>query len=233
MSYKSLYKRIGEQIFNVQEKSSEITSWEKTDATANTVDGTMTVVASSVGDSASKAAISHQTALQKDPDTGLHPYVEGLSRFEASLKGLSNARKAIWTADDAHPQNRPSWYWPAPSGLIWGGHFGSKDGSCVLAIHLYTNHGRRLLGLATKNELGAPGKITKDDEEHGQVNSKYDDSPLSKGTFEGFFGRSNESTGLAGSILRLDLIWGDISNSSSIPNASALGATAQAYDYDA
>lgn len=90
MSYKALYKRLGEQIFNVQGKTLEITSWEKKDASAGAVNGANAVVAS-----ASKLAASQQTALLKDPETGLYPHVEDLSRFEASVQGLSAARKAI------------------------------------------------------------------------------------------------------------------------------------------
>lgn len=93
MSYKALYKRIGEQIFNVQGKTLEITSWEKKDASAGAINGPNAVVASSPGDAA--PAASHQTALKKDPETGLYPHVEDLSRFEASVEGLSAARKAI------------------------------------------------------------------------------------------------------------------------------------------
>lgn len=117
--------------------------------------------------------------------------------------------------------------------IEYGVPLGSKDGPRILAVRLYTNHGRRLLGQATKNIPGAPGRITKDDEEYELVQSVYVDSPLSKGTFKGFFGRSNEVTGPSGGILRLGLIWGDISKPSTNPNASVLGATAQAYDYDA
>lgn len=95
MSYKSLYKRLGEQIFNVQGKTLEITSWEKKDAAASAADGTTAVVASSAGYTASKVAASHQAALQKDPDTGHYPHVEDLSHFEASVVGLNDARKAI------------------------------------------------------------------------------------------------------------------------------------------
>lgn len=95
MSYKELYKRIGEQIFNVQGKTLEITSWEKKDASEGAANGINAVVSSSAGDAASKLAASHQTPLKKDPETGLYPHVEDLSRFEASLEGLSAARKAI------------------------------------------------------------------------------------------------------------------------------------------
>lgn len=110
---------------------------------------------------------------------------------------------------------------------------GGKDGPRVLAVRLYTNHGRRLLGQATKNELIEPGRIKKDGEEYENVMSVYVDSPLSKGTFKGFFGQFNESTGPSGGILRLGLIWGDFSKPSSDPNANAFGATPQAYDYGA
>ena len=111
---------------------------------------------------------------------------------------------------------------------------GSKDGPRVLAVCLYTSHGGRFLGQATKNEFGGLGRITKDDdEEYEQVLSVYVDSPLSKGTFKGFFGRSDESAGPSGGIWRLGLIWGDLSKPSSDSYISAFEATAQAYDYSA
>ena len=110
---------------------------------------------------------------------------------------------------------------------------GSKEGLHVLSVRLYTNHGRRLLGQATKNEVGGPGRVTKDGEEYEQVQTTYVDSPLSKGTFKGFFGRSSEAAGITGGILRLGLIWGDKSKLSSNPNSNMIGATAQAYDYAA
>ena len=76
-----------------------------------------------------------------------------------------------------------------------------------------------------------PGRIRKDGEDYGDVTTIYVDSPLSKGTFKGFFGRSNELTGPSGGILRLGLIWGDFAKASSDTNGSASGVTAQAYDY--
>lgn len=119
----------------------------------------------------------------------------------------------------------------ANGSIEYGVPLGSQDGPRVLAVRLYTNHGRRLLGQATENELGAPGRITKDNVEYEQVKSVFVDSPLSKGTFKGFFGRCNESIGPSSGILRLGLIWGDASKPFSTPNASAFGATAQEYDY--
>ncbi len=85
MSYKSLYKRIGEQIFNVQGKTLEIILWKKKDTPVNAVDSTTAILASSVGDNTSKVTTPHQAMANK----------EDLSRFEASVKGLSDARKAI------------------------------------------------------------------------------------------------------------------------------------------
>lgn len=95
MSYKSLYKRIGEQIFNVQGKTLEIKQWETQNAPAGKEDGTTAAGASFAGDTASKVTAQHPTAFQKDLVTGLYPYIEDMSRFEASIKGLSDARKAI------------------------------------------------------------------------------------------------------------------------------------------
>lgn len=117
--------------------------------------------------------------------------------------------------------------------IEYGVPLGSKDGPVILAVRLYTNRGRRLLGQATSNLTIAPGRIIKDDIEYEQVMSLFVDSPMSKGTFKGFFGRSNDPTGPPNGILRLGLIWGDISKSSPGANASGFGSTAQAYDYSA
>lgn len=121
----------------------------------------------------------------------------------------------------------------ANGSIEYGVPLGGKDGPCILAVRLYTNRGRRLLGQATKNLTIAPGRIIKDDVEYEQVMSVFVDSPLSKGTFKGFFGRSNEPAGPSNGILRLGLIWGDISKSSPGANASGFGSTAQPYDYNA
>ncbi|KAI1109969.1 hypothetical protein F5Y14DRAFT_444299 [Nemania sp. NC0429] len=65
VSYKALYKRLGEHIFGVQGKTLEVIQW----------------TVSQMG--------------VKDEDTGLYPYIERNSNFEASIKGLSDARTAI------------------------------------------------------------------------------------------------------------------------------------------
>ena len=122
----------------------------------------------------------------------------------------------------------------ANGSIEYGVPLGGKDGPCILAVRLYTNHGRRLLGQANKNLTIAPGRITKDDVEYEQVTSVFVDSPLCKGTFKGFFGRCNESTSPSDGIVRLGLIWGDISKPSPGANAGGgFGSTAQAYDYGA
>jgi hypothetical protein len=78
VSYKSLYKRLGEQIFGVQGKLLEITPWS---------------------DEEQKKVSSYSTAVikmgNKNKDTGLYPFQESESNFEASIKGLSDARTAV------------------------------------------------------------------------------------------------------------------------------------------
>ncbi|KAI1181656.1 hypothetical protein F5B17DRAFT_436517 [Nemania serpens] len=78
VSYKALYKRLGEQIFGVKGKTLEVIQWSETEKAK--VETTSTAV----------------TPMGvKDKDTGLYPYVERDSNFEASIKGLSEARTAI------------------------------------------------------------------------------------------------------------------------------------------
>jgi hypothetical protein len=78
VSYKSLYKRLGEQIFGVQGKLLEITPWS---------------------DEEQKKVPTYSSAVNrmgaKDKDTGLYPFQESDSNFEASIKGLSDARTAV------------------------------------------------------------------------------------------------------------------------------------------
>ncbi|KAI0147799.1 hypothetical protein GGR57DRAFT_475869 [Xylariaceae sp. FL1272] len=78
VAYKALYKRLGEQIFGVQGKTLEVIPW--TDSEKAQVATTSTAV-SQMG--------------SKDKNTGLYPYVERDAKFEASIKGLSDARTAI------------------------------------------------------------------------------------------------------------------------------------------
>ena len=78
VSYKALYKRLGEQIFGVQGKTLEVVPWSDTER--------MKVESEST-------AVTQMGS--KDPNTGLYPYVERNTNFEASLKGLSDARTAI------------------------------------------------------------------------------------------------------------------------------------------
>jgi len=78
ISYKALYKRLGEQIFGVQNKTLEVIQWN---------DSEQTDVATT-----STAVTPMGT---KDKYTGLYPYVEMDKKFEASVKGLSDARTAI------------------------------------------------------------------------------------------------------------------------------------------
>jgi hypothetical protein len=78
VSYKSLYKRLGEHISGVQSKLLEITPWS---------------------DDEQKKVSSYSTAVarmgDKDKATGMYPFQETDSNFEASIKGLSDARTAI------------------------------------------------------------------------------------------------------------------------------------------
>lgn len=78
VSYKALYKRLGEQIFQVQGKTMEIQKWSDNDQ--------QTV-------STSSDAVSSMES--KDDATGLYPFQEDNTRFEASLKGLSDARTVV------------------------------------------------------------------------------------------------------------------------------------------
>jgi len=74
MSYKSLYKQLGEQMFSIQGKTLEILTW---------------------GEGGGPTGTTKTNKGMKDEGTGLYPYVEDLTRFEASIKGLSDARVAI------------------------------------------------------------------------------------------------------------------------------------------
>lgn len=77
VSYKSLYKRLGEQIFGVQGKTLEIIPWS--DADKENVSAYSTAV----------------TRMGSKGANGLYPFIEVDSKFEASIKGLSDARTAI------------------------------------------------------------------------------------------------------------------------------------------
>jgi hypothetical protein len=77
VSYKSLYKRLGEQIFGVQSKTLEIISWGENEKARL------------------KKQDSQTRAKDKDEATGLRKYQEETFYFEASLQGLSEARTAI------------------------------------------------------------------------------------------------------------------------------------------
>jgi hypothetical protein len=77
VSYKSLYKRLGEQIFGVQSKTLEIIQWGENE----------------------KAGLRSQDAQKrmkdKDGASGFYKYQEEHFYFEASLQGLSEARTDI------------------------------------------------------------------------------------------------------------------------------------------
>lgn len=78
VSYKALYKRLGEQIFGVQGKVLEILPWSDSDKEKVSTE--------------SKAVVKSGT---KNDKTGLYPFEEVNDKFEASIKGLSDARAAI------------------------------------------------------------------------------------------------------------------------------------------
>ena len=95
MSYKSSYKRLGDQVYSIQSKTLEIEPWASTDdenaystdsktsSQANTAIGQATASGDQV---ALLAAKKHAAAITAALDT---------TRFEASLRGLSDARKYI------------------------------------------------------------------------------------------------------------------------------------------
>lgn len=105
----------------------------------------------------------------------------------------------------------------------------TPGGTCVLAIRLFTNHGRRLLGQAAINEVGENGTVTKDGFPYEKVKSIFVDAPLQRGTVKGFFGRCAES-GDQG-FTRLGLIWGDLYKAAD-PFASTNDASASSFDYN-
>lgn len=77
ISYKAMYKRLNEQIFGVQGKTLEIIPWG---------DGVYVP---------ERPNPTPRTGGEKDINTGLYPFTEISSKFEASTKGLSDARTAI------------------------------------------------------------------------------------------------------------------------------------------
>lgn len=78
VSYKALYKRLGEQVFGVQGKTLEVIQWSESEKAKV---------------EAASTAVSQMGV--KNPDTGLYPFMERNSNFDASIKGLSDARTAI------------------------------------------------------------------------------------------------------------------------------------------
>jgi hypothetical protein len=109
------------------------------------------------------------------------------------------------------------------------GELPNQGGTRILAIRLFTNHGRRLLGQAATNVVGGNGVVTKDGVKYEKVKSIYVDSPFQKGTFRGFFGRCDD--GEYQGIIRVGLIWGDQykeKKTVSIDDTSANG-----FDYNA
>lgn len=108
---------------------------------------------------------------------------------------------------------------------------GTEEEPRVLSVCMYSNHGRRLLGQAIKNELVLPARVNvrKDGTEYKSIQTLYLDSAYSTGTFKGFFGRvsTDENTG---GIWRLGLIWGD---SATTRYSTTTASPAPIYDVDA
>ena len=101
----------------------------------------------------------------------------------------------------------------------------------ILAVRLFTNRGRQLLGQAHQSEIeesATSGKLIKDGVRYEQISNIYFDSPFDKGTLKGFYGRSDDSSSSTTGICRLGLIWGAQTNdqissgSSMIPIANEL-----------
>ncbi|KAF2656901.1 hypothetical protein K491DRAFT_354908 [Lophiostoma macrostomum CBS 122681] len=91
MSYKALYKQLGEQVFNVQGKTLEIRAWSDNASPITTQQAT--------GGGTRTTAVAGTDAKKnkegKDEETGMYPFTEDMTRFDASIKGLSDARIAI------------------------------------------------------------------------------------------------------------------------------------------
>jgi hypothetical protein len=85
VSYKALYKRLGEQVFQVQGKTMEIQQWSDSDKVATTKDN----------EQKEQSALTKTGERGSKDKTGFYPYKEETSRFEASIRGLSDARKAV------------------------------------------------------------------------------------------------------------------------------------------
>lgn len=115
---------------------------------------------------------------------------------------------------------------PSASGTTSTGDTTSTGAIRVLAVRLYTNFGRRMLGQAAKNEVGEKGTVTKDGVVYEKVKTVFVDSPFQKGTFRGFFGRCDDQ-----GVLRLGLIWGNYyKTSTSIRSIDDAGPS---FDYNA
>jgi len=123
MSYKALYKQLSDQIFQVRQKTMEILPWESKDAADNAArvariaaaaaavpapGGVIAAAATSPAPAAPQRAptapvgelvVRDPKDKSKDPQPekvkGFYPYVEDNTRFEASIGGLDQARKAI------------------------------------------------------------------------------------------------------------------------------------------
>ncbi|KAK4221372.1 hypothetical protein QBC38DRAFT_513609 [Podospora fimiseda] len=97
MSYKTLYKQISDYMFQIRQKTMEIVPWEKKDAAdaaskAAATEGTTESLTALVSIASKKGGPVKRV---KDPKTGLYPFVQDYSRFEATMGGLDEARKSI------------------------------------------------------------------------------------------------------------------------------------------
>ena len=101
----------------------------------------------------------------------------------------------------------------------------------VLSVCMWTNRGRRLLGQAAQNEILPGGRVRKEGQyEYAKVQTLYLDSAFSGGTFRGFFGRVDMDRS-DGGILRLGIIWGD-STSTTTTSSAQVEDGPMTYDSD-
>nr|XP_036583869.1 uncharacterized protein CTRU02_06000 [Colletotrichum truncatum]KAF6793128.1 hypothetical protein CTRU02_06000 [Colletotrichum truncatum] len=92
MSYKTLYKQISDQMFQVRQKTMEIVPWEVKEASEvfEKVDS-----AQKSASSTSAVTVQAKTTESSTKKDGFYPYIEDNSPFEATIDGLDQARQAI------------------------------------------------------------------------------------------------------------------------------------------
>jgi hypothetical protein len=95
MGYKALYKQLGEQIFSIQGKTLEIRPWSDNATPGSTTIKTQPGTGGGTGTTTVANSNAKQGKDGKDDETGMYPFTEDMTRFDASIKGLSDARIAI------------------------------------------------------------------------------------------------------------------------------------------